>query len=554
MNKRNVGSLNYWIPGHSSDKMAASGGVLTERTPPSSSSSSTSVELLNILQGLASCAKGRLNYDNDWKPTYEALVELSRPPRLSSDLSSLSPSSGNSPGEQKGFTSSEDERENRKDEELENSDVVAINTISFSVETDLEGERALGRNARNDELLEKELQATYDETPFAIFQLEKERKLEARERLDSRTEKWKEHSKQLKLEKHHYLQEKQNELVEEFLRSVQALQLDEQKKSEEARLRQKKLEQSHEEYAQRAVRRVKEVEELRLKVVRQEQLLKERLVQLEASFKKIKETAFSIQQFFRECKYQSSLAPSMSSMLREVSDVLKISENTFNDARQNRQVTDANMAVMQEYTNLIQNVFQKTKFLVQEVNAKAAREETERQARAKEEEAKKAKEKAEKDKAEKDKAERVAREKQNSLASASAGQSSVVQSKAALSKELSSCISGTAWKEYSRLVSYKNEISKVVVPLNTDKSLKQLKFDLQKAVATPINSISEESILDKIQRLTKFLSGGSVQVGRKQISTAIHPAAQVGEVIFAQTPREFNTHNHTVCISFLKAA
>lgn len=534
--------------------MAASGGVLTERTPPSSSSSSTSVELLNILQGLASCAKGRLNYDNDWKPTYEALVELSRPPRLSSDLSSLSPSSGNSPGEQKGFTSSEDGRENRKDEELENSDVVAINTISFSVETDLEGERALGRNARNDELLEKELLATYDETPFAIFQLEKERKLEARERLDSRTEKWKEHSKQLKLEKHHYLQEKQNELVEEFLRSVQALQLDEQKKSEEARLRQKKLEQSHEEYAQRAVRRVKEVEELRLKVVRQEQLLKERLVQLEASFKKIKETAFSIQQFFRECKYQSSLAPSMSSMLREVSDVLKISENTFNDARQNRQVTDANMAVMQEYTNLIQNVFQKTKFLVQEVNAKAAREETERQARAKEEEAKKAKEKAEKDKAEKDKAERVAREKQNSLASASAGQSSVVQSKAALSKELSSCISETAWKEYSRLVSYKNEISKVVVPLNTDKSLKQLKFDLQKAVATPINSISEESILDKIQRLTKFLSGGSVQVGRKQISTAIHPAAQVGEVIFAQTPREFNTHNHTVCISFLKAA
>ena len=497
------------------------------------------MELLNVLQALASCTKSRLNYDNDWKPTSESLEELSRPPRLSSDLSSISPSSGISPGEQKGFTLSEDGGENQKDEELEHSDVVAIDSVSFNAETDLEGERALGRNARSDELLEKELLATYDETPFAIFQLEKEKKLEARERLDSRTEKWKEYSKQLEQEKHRYLQEKQNEQVEEFLTSVQALQLDEKKKSEEARLRQKKLEQSHKEYAQRAVRRVKEVEELRLKVVRQEQLLKEQLAQLEASFNKIRETALSIQQIFQGCKYQSSLAPSKSSILREVSDVLKISENTFNDACQNGQVTDANMAFMQEYSNLIQNMFQKTKCLVQEVNAKAAKEEAERQAKAKEEEAKK-----EKEKAEKDKAERVAREKQNSLASVSAGQSSVVQSKAALSKELSSCISETAWKEYSRLVSYKNEISKVVVPLNTDKSFKQLKFDLQKAVATPINSISEESILDKIQRLTKFLSGDSVQVGRKQISTAIHPAAQVGEVILEQTPREFNAHSH----------
>ena len=195
--------------------------------------------------------------------------------------------------------------------------------------------------------------------------------------------------------------------------------------------------------------------------------------------------------------------------------MLKISENTFNDACQNGQVTDANMAFMQEYSNLIQNMFQKTKCLVQEVNAKAAKEEAERQAKAKEEEAKK-----EKEKAEKDKAERVAREKQNSLASVSAGQSSVVQSKAALSKELSSCISETAWKEYSRLVSYKNEISKVVVPLNTDKSFKQLKFDLQKAVATPINSISEESILDKIQRLTKFSFQGilyKLDVNRSQL-------------------------------------
>ena len=483
--------------------------------------------VMTVLESLAHSSKGHLKYDKDWEPTTDALEEFSRLPELPADLSSVSPNSGGiSPGEQNSFTLL-DGRETQQEEELEHSDFASVGSVSSSAERELDDEKA--RSARNDELLEKELVATYDGTDVAIHHFEEEKRLQAHERLNSRKDMFEEHSNKLKREKYRYLQQKETERVEEFIKSVQALQLDEKRKSEEARVRQQKLEQSHEEYAQRAVRKVKEVEELRLKILKQEQLLERQLMQLKVSFSSIRETASYIQQIFRECKYQSSLSHSMPDILREMNKVLKLSQNTFSDAYENRQVTETNMTIMQECSGLIQSMLQKTKSLVQEVNAKAAKEEAEQQLRAKEEEAKK-----EKERVEKEKAERAAREKQSKQASTSTAQTSIsaTQPKAGLSKELSSCISETAWKEYSRLVSYKSEIVKAAKPLNTDKSLKQLKFDLQKAVATPINSISEESILDKIQRLTKFLGGGSVQVGRKQISTAVHPAAQVGLQVY----------------------
>ena len=308
---------------------------------------------------------------------------------------------------------------------------------------------------------------------------------------------------------------------------MQALQEDEKRKSEEARQRQQQLEQSHEEYAQQAVRKVKEVEALRLKVLKEEQQIKKQLMQLEVSFTSIRETASTIQQIFQQCKYQSSLSTSMTDVLKEVDKVLKVSQNAFDDANEKGQVTEMNEKIMHECSSLIQAMLQKTKNIVEEISIKAMKEEVERQAKAKEEE-----EKKEKEKARKEKAERAARERQNSQISASAASqtTSGKQQTSGLSKELTSCISELAWHEYSRLLSYKAEITKTAEPLNTDKSLKQLKFDLQKAVATPINSISEESILDKIQRLTKFLSGASVSVGRKEISISVHPAAEVSRL------------------------
>ena len=497
--------------------MAAS-RVLLRRDVRSTGSSPTSgtIELLNVLQGLTSLPKGQLKYDTNWKPTTEALEEFSKPPCLSKEiLSSVFPTS-------KSFSLSGDARINQRIEESE-SDVISINIPSSSVESTFENDRIKAREDDHELLLEKELQASFDRTHIDIKNYKEEKHLQSQDRLCSRKERMIEHSKRLQEEKYNYLQEKENERVDEFIKSVQALQEDEKRKSEEARQRQQQLEQSHEEYAQRAVRRVKEVEALRLKVLKEEQQIKKQLIQLEVSFTSVRETASTIQQIFQQCKYQSLLSTSMTDVLKEVDKVLNVSQNAFDDAHENGQVTEMNEKIMHECSSLIQTMLQKTKNIVEEISAKAMKEEAERQAKEKEEE-----EKKEKEKAEKEKAERAAKERQNSEISASARQTtSGTQQTSGLSKELTSCISELAWHEYSRLLSYKAEITKTAEPLNTDKSLKQLKFDLQKAVATPINSISEESILDKIQRLTKFLSGASVSVGRKEISIAVHRAAEV---------------------------
>ena len=496
--------------------------VLLRRDVQTTGSSPTSrtMEVLNVLQGLASLPKGQLKYDTNWKPTTEALEEFSKPPRLSKELlSSVSPTS-------KSLSLPGGARIKQRIEESE-SDVISINSASSSVERTLENDRIKARELREaDLLLEKELQANFDRTHIDIKNYTEEKHLQAQDRLRSRKEKMIEHSKKLQEEKDNYLQEKENERVEEFIKSVQALQEDEKRKSEEVRQRQQQLEQSHEEYAQRAVRKVKEVEALRLKVLKEEQQIRKQLVQLEVSFTSIRETASTIQQIFQQCKYQSSLSTSMTDVLKEVDKVLKVSQNAFDDANEKGQVTEMNEKIMHECSSLIQAMLQKTKNIVEEISVKAMKEEAERQAKAKEEE-----EKKEKEKAQKEKAERAARERQNSQISASASQTtSGKQQTSGLSKELTSCISELAWHDYSRLLSYKAEITKTAEPLNTDKSLKQLKFDLQKAVATPINSISEESILDKIQRLTKFLSGALVSVGRKEISISVHPAAEVSRL------------------------
>lgn len=502
--------------------MAASAQV--SGRPPSASPNSSSMELLNVLRGLASCSKGCLTYDSDWKPTKQNLDECSKPPLLPSNLSTVSPSSI-SVGAKTSYILSPNAAEEKSRDKTRHSDDFFISSFASSVESDLECERS--ERLKNDELhvLEKELQANFDSTHVAIHQYEIEKKHQAGERLNSRKEKFSENSKKLLDAKNQYLRQKENERVDEVIKSVQALQEDEQRKSEEARLRQQKLEQSHREFKERAARKVKEVEELRLRVLRQEQQIKKELKNLEVSWNSVKETAVKIQQTFQGCKFQSLLPPSVSEIQREVNKVLEVTQNSLDSAHENGQATEMNVKIIQDCTVLIQSLLQKAKTLVHEANSKAAKEEAERQAK---EEAK-AKEEEEK----RQQALKASKEKQSNQPSTVTSQTSDSkgQSKPGISKELSSCISAVAWKEYSRLASYKTQIVESAEQLNTDKSLKQYKFDLHKAVTTPINAISDQSpshLLDKIQRLTKLLSGQSVQVGGKQISISKHSAAKVG--------------------------
>ena len=65
--------------------------------------------------------------------------------------------------------------------------------------------------------------------------------------------------------------------------------------------------------------------------------------------------------------------------------------------------------------------------------------------------------------------------------------------------------------------------------LSKDTQVKKYRFDLQKAISTPINAISGQSgehLLDKIRRLRAVLSGQRVLVTGRQVSASDHPQGQ----------------------------
>ena len=62
--------------------------------------------------------------------------------------------------------------------------------------------------------------------------------------------------------------------------------------------------------------------------------------------------------------------------------------------------------------------------------------------------------------------------------------------------------------------------------LTKDPNSKKYKFDLQKAISTPINAISGQSgehLMDKIRRLSSVLSGRRVRVTGREVSACDHP-------------------------------
>ena len=483
--------------------------------------------LCSVERSLKSCSKGRLTYDPHWKPTRENLEELSKPPSLSLKLSpvSLSSTTRTSNKRDGNVIFSGELAESKDIEESNQTDGMSSSSYRSDTESVSEKETRASnvQEPMHEELLEKELQASFDWTHVAVYNYGMEKKRQAEEEIATRKKKMAENSKRLWEEKNRYLQQKEHERVDEMIKSVQALQRDEERKTEEAKQRQQELKQSHEASAARVVRKVKEMEDLRLRLLKEEQQVKRGLQQLEASCITVKETAQNIEQIFKECKFQSYLSTSASDILSETKEVLKLSLSNLNSAKENERVTEGIGEIMQKCLILIPDLLQKAKELVNEANTKAAKDEADRQikeeAKAKEEEEKK------------QQALKTSQEKQTVSSSTSKPTSnSSDQSKTRISKDLASCISATAWKEFSRLANYRSAIVKEAEPLNTDKTLKQYKFDLHKAVTTPINAISDQSprhLRDKIERLAQLLSGQAVQMGGKQISIIKHPAAKV---------------------------
>ena len=79
---------------------------------------------------------------------------------------------------------------------------------------------------------------------------------------------------------------------------------------------------------------------------------------------------------------------------------------------------------------------------------------------------------------------------------------------------------------YSKLQEKLAQAASACEELTKDQNSKKYKFDLQKAISTPINAISGQSgehLMDKIRRLSSVLSGRRVRVTGREVSACDHP-------------------------------
>lgn len=97
-------------------------------------------------------------------------------------------------------------------------------------------------------------------------------------------------------------------------------------------------------------------------------------------------------------------------------------------------------------------------------------------------------------------------------------------------------VSPVAFEHYQMIYNFHNQIKSSLAQFLAAKEKKSFRFELTKAINTPINAISDQSpqhLMDKIERLTKLLKGDAIEVGNKRISATGDPDGLVSfTVIF----------------------
>ena len=161
---------------------------------PSPSPNRSTMTLCSVERSLKSCSKGRLTYDPHWKPTRENLEELSKPPSLSLKLSPVSLSSTTRTSNKRdGKVIFSGELAESKDiEESNQTDGMSSSSYRSDTESVSEKETRASnvQEHMHEELLEKELQASFDWTHVAVYNYGMEKKRQAEEEIATRKKRW----------------------------------------------------------------------------------------------------------------------------------------------------------------------------------------------------------------------------------------------------------------------------------------------------------------------------------------------------------------------------
>ncbi|XP_071479227.1 mRNA export factor GLE1-like [Diadema antillarum] len=434
------------------------------------------------LDALRLTKKGGLIYDKHWLEDgrIEEVIEYcSSPPQISLDLLAATFNRLN-------FSQQDvDEETNQADTERAERNSSATSDHSYAKGTI----ESTGQHQTN--------QSSYVDR--ALLQCEQEWEDLVKERVRERQWQLQEHSRQVQeqAEQNVTLLAQQRELKQQAL--VQMMRQTQREMDEKREKRLQHQQERHRLHLKRLDAKMKaavlqrEADEMVRK--KREKERQDFLRSLTAVKNQVDETARRIMQLLISCPHKEHLSKESTNIGKSVQTLSAKAGSLVEEAGQSEMSRDLGKTMREVLESLRQK---------QEEAIKAV---AEAEKNFQEEVTRKEKEK-EKEQAEKEKAKKV--------------EESQASNQATTSVSLASSVSPEALAEYTSLDERHKALEEVFKGLTstTDKDLKKYRFDLQKAVNTPINAVSVQSashLLDKLGKLRALLSGREVEMGTRRV-------------------------------------
>lgn len=434
---------------------------------------------MDVIEGLQNTSKGKLHYDVNWQPTRQELDQCSRSPIISYEFSNV-------------IQEVSLHHERKRDIHPQNN----INTL-IAERDDLPCGAVLGPEY-------------YDCTHVCLHQYEQMKELEVKQRIEERKLLFAKHSGQLSEEKKRTLHQQFEERRNKYLEEVQVLKQDLRNYEIETAKNQKALALQHEKSAARASKKVQHVLELKKKIAEEEERNRQELSSLQNCHEETTTVLQQLVSLITNCNLEAHLQPKTGTILEEARKVFDLSLNVLKDCLSEGKAVTGALEQIPEYFKIMKRLLRNAKQTITDAENKAKKEMEEMEAKKKAEEEKKRQQESKK--------------KEEKLKASQALES------------LSTSIAQSSVPEYTRLEKLLEKVNKSLKALNSssDKSIKKLRMALQRAVTTPINTISDQSpahLLEKIKDLSNLLNGQPIESFGQRLSTAVNPSAPVSVVV-----------------------
>lgn len=467
---------------------------------------------MDVKGALKRTSKGSLSYDRG-APTKEFLEQCSPPPVLSTHYNDK-----NSPDNR--LT----ERKNQKTQKLNR-----VNSGSTTYDNDLQLTISSNSSTRTVEIVSPTSETQrkdvipvspeYTKSILAVKQYEDSLEKEKNHKVHQKQKEFTEFTRKLQNNAENTILSIEKNLLVRAMEQQQETELQFMQQSIELQEKQRKLKEDHRQHAQMLQ---KKQEKLKEEVKRKEKERHDRLEMAQTIRNDIGIIQDRLKTMYDQCNHRDRLP-------EKVKKGLELVIHKHAQATQMMSSQDIDINEIQKMTEMLKLCLNVHEFMKKEFDdlAKTIKEEE-----AREEAEKKAKEEAEA----KAKAEAAAKAAlipptpglaAGPLASSTPAPSSSSASRLTRPDEVR-CVDENAFTQYTRLQEQLKKAEEENTTLFTNPQLKKIKFDIQKAVNTPINNISPvsgEHLRDKLQRLQSLLAGQTVELTGKRFSLSGCPQA-----------------------------